>query len=100
MIEEKNIKSPSELSSGRMLIDFYAPRCSHCRAMEPSILKFADEFLNTEFVKVNTDENFEAAESFGVRSLPTFVLYENGREVKRVVGARPKDLREMLELNK
>ena len=98
MIKEKNIKSPSELASGRILIDFYAPRCSHCRAMEPSLINFADEFADTEFIKVNTDENFEAAEAFGIRSLPTFALYENGREVKRVVGARPRELRELLAL--
>ena len=96
MLKEKNINNPSELGQSRVFVEFFSPKCAHCRAIEPSVIKLASEFPDTEFIKINTENSPESIESFSLRGLPTFVLYERGKEIKRSVGARPAAIREML----
>ena len=98
MIHERYIEDRADLNGEKVFLEFYAPRCSFCRAAEPLIERLSNEYSDIEFLKVNTDENPEAAELFGVRGLPTFVALSNENELGRLIGARPESaIRELIE---
>lgn len=70
-----------------VVIDFWSPWCSPCRALRPHLNKFAEERAAAwRFVAVNVEEHPDAAESFGVKGLPTLVLFKGGEEVHRFAG--------------
>ena len=79
------------VKSGRALVDFYADWCGPCRMMAPILEAVAAEKEDLLVAKVNVDENAELASRYGVMSIPTLVVLEDGEEIKRIVGARPKD---------
>lgn len=73
-----------------VLADFWAPWCGPCRMVAPAVEKAATELAGKlKVVKINTDQQPELGARFGVQSIPTLVLFENGKEKDRVVGARP-----------
>ena len=73
---------------GRVLVDFYASWCGPCRVMEPVLEKFSERYKDVKIAKVNIDEQHELSQEVDVMSIPTFVLYENGKEKSRVIGSR------------
>ncbi len=76
---------------GVFFVDFWAPWCSPCRMVAPIIDQLAEEFKGQATVgKVNIDDNEDAAAAFGVASIPTMIVIKDGREVERIVGARPR----------
>ena len=79
------------VKSGKALVDFYADWCGPCRMMAPILEAVASERDDLIVAKVNVDESAELASRFGVMSIPTLVVLEDGEEIKRIVGARPKD---------
>lgn len=74
-----------------VLVDFYADWCGPCQMMAREIDEFAEETTNVKVCKLNVDESTDLAMTFGVMSIPTVLLFENGQETKRFVGAREKD---------
>ena len=88
-------------SNKPVLIDFYADWCGPCRMMSPIIDKIAEEMLDEIKVgKVNVDENQELAMEYGVMSIPTIVIIENGKVKNTLVGVRDKnEIKEMLKNN-
>lgn len=78
--------------SGYALIDFWATRCPPCRMMAP-VLKGAEERIGDKisFCKIDVDEQQELAGRFDIMSIPTFVIFKDGKEIDRLSGYRPLD---------
>lgn len=77
-------------SEKKVLLDFYADWCGPCQMMMPEMEAFAEENENIKVCKLNVDESTDLAVTFGVMSIPTVILFDNGQEVKRFVGAKEK----------
>ena len=90
----ENVKA----ANGRVLIDFYAKWCGPCRMVLPILDEIAAERGDFLIGKINVEEESELAKAHGVFSIPTLMVFENGRLINRVSGARSKaQLLEMLD---
>ena len=77
-------------SSLPVIVDFWAPWCGPCRMVAPTLDKLAKEYAGKLVVaKVNTDENPQWAQKYGVQGIPTMLFVANGKVVHRQVGAAP-----------
>jgi thioredoxin 1 len=73
-----------------ILVDFWAEWCGPCRMVGPVLKELSSEWKNRAvIIKINTDEKPDIAGKFGISSIPTLILFKNGKEVKRVSGALP-----------
>jgi thioredoxin 1 len=73
-----------------VVVDFWAPWCGPCKAIEPALDELAGSSGRVEFVKLDIDENPRTATTYGVLSLPTVMLFAGGEPRETVYGARPK----------
>ena len=95
-----NWKNEVEDSKVPVLVDFWAAWCGPCRMVSPVIDQLAKKHAGkVKVVKLNVDENQEIAMRFNIMSIPTIMLFNNGKEVDQVVGAGPPDLYEQLLAN-
>lgn len=90
-INKNNFQSEVLNSEKKVLLDFWAPWCGPCRMVVPIVEEIADERPDIKVGKINVDEEVELASQFGIMSIPTLVVMENGKIVGQAMGARPKN---------
>ena len=79
------------ISNGKVVVDFFATWCGPCKMLGPVFEKVSEEVNNVKFVKLDVDKFNDIAREYGVMSIPTLILFENGNELKRNVGFMSED---------
>lgn len=90
-VTKENFEAEVMKSDKPVLIDFWAAWCGPCQMMGPVIEELSGEVQDVKFVKINVDEQPELAAQFGVMSIPMFLMMKDGKEVKKTLGAMPKN---------
>ena len=83
-----------------VLVDFWAPWCGPCRIVSPALDKISSEYSNKlKFTKLNVDDAQETATQFDVRGIPCMIIFKNGNELDRIIGAYSEsELRKKIDL--
>jgi thioredoxin 1 len=82
----------AKIKSGVVLVDFWAAWCMPCKLMAPVLNELAEEVAgNVTIAKLDVDANKRTAGKFGIRSIPTLILFRNGQEIHRFTGVKTKD---------
>jgi len=89
----------SEIKEGYVLVDFWATWCPPCRALAPIFAELSQEFSGeVKFVKVDVDRAGKTATQYGIRSIPTLILFKDGKQIEKWIGGRSKeDLRILIK---
>jgi len=75
-----------------VLVDFWAEWCGPCKMLAPTVEKVANEYEGkAKFVKLNIDDNNQVAQQYGIKGIPTLILFKDGSEADRTVGLTTKD---------
>ncbi|WP_152046629.1 thioredoxin [Aureimonas psammosilenae] len=89
-IDSSNFQAEVLQSDKPVVVDFWAEWCGPCKMIAPSLEEISNEMADVRIAKVNIDENPDLAAQFGVRSIPTLMLFKNGEHADTMVGAAAK----------
>lgn len=81
----------NEISTGTVLVDFYADWCGPCKMIAPTIEEIANERTDITVGKINVDNDADIAIKYGVSSIPTLIVFKDGKPTSKVVGYRQKE---------
>lgn len=100
-LDPKTLAALSRKDDLPVLVDFWAPWCGPCRMMAPEFAKAAQALKSrARFAKINTEDFPQVSQKNGIRGIPALILYQNGREIARLAGARPaRDIIAFVEQN-
>ncbi|MFH1750186.1 MAG: thioredoxin [Candidatus Micrarchaeota archaeon] len=90
-LNKGNFEKEVTKSDKPVIVDYWASWCGPCKIMGPRFEELSDEMGNVKFAKLSTEEEPELAGSFEVMSIPTLILFKDGKEVDRMIGALPKE---------
>jgi thioredoxin 1 len=90
-LTDSNFKKEVEESKGTVVVDFYADWCGPCKMMAPIFEEAAGEVKDAKFAKLNVDKARETAMKFGVMSIPTLIIFKDGKVVNQLAGVQDKD---------
>ena len=86
-----------ELINNKVIVDLYADWCGPCKMLSPVLEKISEE-ENIDIVKINVDNEQELAREYGIMSIPTLIVFENGKEINKNIGLCSKqDIKEMIK---
>ena len=89
-VNESDFREQVLENSGTVLVDFWANWCGPCRMLGPVIDQLGSELTDVKVCKIDVDANQDLAAKYKVETIPTLVVFEGGKEVKRSVGVQPK----------
>lgn len=96
-LDDNSFSAAVEKDSTPILVDFWAEWCMPCRALAPVIDELANEFQGkVRFAKVNVDDCKTIPGQFGIRGIPTLILFQDGKKVNELVGNQPKEKIKMM----
>ncbi|MBB6631816.1 thioredoxin [Clostridium algidicarnis] len=87
---DSNFKEEVQNQSGVVVVDFWASWCGPCKMLSPVIEELSNEVTTAKFAKVNVDENPQSSQNFNIASIPTLLVFKDGKVVDTMVGFRPK----------
>ena len=91
-VSDKSFETDVLKAEQPVLVDFWAAWCAPCRMLAPTVDQVAEKFNGSaRVVKLNVDDNPETSQRYGIKGIPTLILFKNGKEEERVVGATSKD---------
>lgn len=98
-VNDRNFSSEVLQSNIPVLVDFWATWCVPCQAISPIVEELAQEFVGrVKVTKLNVDENPMTPSQYGVRGIPTLILFKDGRVIDQIIGSVPKSrLKAMIE---
>ena len=91
-VSDNSFESDVLKSDKPVLVDFWAQWCAPCRMLAPTVEAVAEKYQGTaSVVKLNVDDNPAVSQRYGIKGIPTLILFKNGKEEERVVGATSKE---------
>ncbi len=93
-ISECEFQDTINNGSGTVVVDFYAEWCMPCLMIAPVIEELASKLSNVKFARVNVDENQSLSSKFSINSIPCLIVFKQGKEVERIMGALPEEVLE------
>ncbi len=106
MAESKNVKEFTDANfedevlkaNTPVLVDFWAVWCAPCRVIAPVVDEIADSYGGKLKVgKINVDDNSETPNKYGIRSIPTLILFSEGKVIEQIIGANPAEIKRVVE---